>query len=280
MHDERAMSMLTYLNDVHSVRDQIHIRQWHQMTHKDAKARMTPVVKWRELNDKLKCQNSCELGQPSKAPVQDDLHPAADSDSNDESETVAELRSLLGDLSLSEWRRFVADKSIDVTSQFLHDVLSDRLWRMSLRTNSIATTGRPVNHSVDPALHARGPNSPCPSPCYPLLEIPPYIDSDHPYAAAADCPRWWPAHEGLAPEGCGDCTRTQSSGGYDVEEEEDRPKAGDAVGVWLMPDGQPVPPASPAIPSMADGRVAVGRAGLPTPFEFVIGRMSAGPVFR
>ena len=66
----------------------------------------------------------------------------------------------------------------------------------------------------------------------------------------------------------------------DVEEEEDRPKAGDAVGVWLMPDGQPVPPASPAIPSMADGRVAVGRAGLPTPFEFVIGRMSAGPVFR
>ena len=38
---------------------------------------------------------------------------------------MAELRALLGDLSLSERRRFVADESIDVTSQFLRDVLSD-----------------------------------------------------------------------------------------------------------------------------------------------------------
>ena len=41
------------------------------------------------------------------------------------SQRLAELRSLLGDLSLSERRRFVADESIDVTSQFLGDVLSD-----------------------------------------------------------------------------------------------------------------------------------------------------------
>ena len=65
---------------------------------------MTPVVKWRELDDKLKCQNPHELGQPSKTPVQDDLHPAADYDSDDKSETVAELQSLLGDLSLRATR--------------------------------------------------------------------------------------------------------------------------------------------------------------------------------
>ncbi|KAI0725714.1 hypothetical protein C8Q72DRAFT_954546 [Fomitopsis betulina] len=153
MHDERAMSMLTYLNgarrasqDVHSVRDQIHIRQWHRMTHKDAKARMTPVVKWREL----KCQNRRELGQPSKAPAQDDLHPAADSDSDDESETVAELRSLLGDLSLSEQRRFVADESIDVTSQFLRDVLSDSQspGEQALSTRQAAATHRRTMEDV------------------------------------------------------------------------------------------------------------------------------------
>lgn len=74
----------------------------------------------------------------------------------------------------------------------------------------------------------------------------------------------------------------------DELEEEDGPKAGDAAGDWLAPDGQAVQgTASPAqasqpVPRTADGRVVVGRAGLPppTPFEFVIGRMSAGPAYR
>ena len=72
----------------------------------------------------------------------------------------------------------------------------------------------------------------------------------------------------------------------DDMEEEERPKAGDAAGEWLIPGGQPVPPASASasqpVPRTADGRVIVGRAGLPppTPFEFVIGRMSAGPAYR
>lgn len=84
------------------------------------------MVKWRELDDKLKYQNR-ELGRSSRAAAKlPDLQSTADSDSDDESETVAELRSLLGDLSLSERRRFVADESIDTSSQFLRDVLSDR----------------------------------------------------------------------------------------------------------------------------------------------------------
>jgi len=68
----------------------------------------------------------------------------------------------------------------------------------------------------------------------------------------------------------------------DVEEGE-LPGAGEPVGEWLMPNGQPIPPMSPGpvpqpVPRSADGRVLVGRGGLapPTPFEFVIGRMSAG----
>ncbi|KZT71084.1 hypothetical protein DAEQUDRAFT_810088 [Daedalea quercina L-15889] len=70
----------------------------------------------------------------------------------------------------------------------------------------------------------------------------------------------------------------------DDDDVEDRPVDNEPVGEWLMPNGQPVPPVSPVtamqpVPRAADGRVLVGRAGLPppTPFEFVIGRMSAGP---
>ena len=69
---------------------------------------------------------------------------------DDESETVAELRSLLGDLSLSEQRRFVADESIDVTSQFLHDVLSDSQspGEQALSTRQAAATHRRTMEDV------------------------------------------------------------------------------------------------------------------------------------